>query len=281
MSSEVGVLDEDALQELLDEDPDAGLSLLADLAGATDRELAAKARRLAARIMIHFARSGAPRAGAARMRTRPLSSTPGDIDIDASMEAFAANPARGSGPRVTDPSALRVSAWTRHDTALCLLVDRSGSMAGDRLATAAIGAAAVLHRVPRDSSVVCFSDRAVVVRSQDSDRDVEAVLGDVFTLRGFGITDLGLALRAGASQLARSTAGRRVAVLLSDCRATAGGDPLPHAAGMDELVVLAPAEDTADAEAFAMALGARWAPVAGPSSIPAALDSVLGGVVRG
>ncbi|MGI9578274.1 MAG: hypothetical protein ACR2OH_08760, partial [Microthrixaceae bacterium] len=95
-------------------------------------------------------------------------------------------------------------------------------------------------------------------------------------LRGFGITDVGLALRTAARQLGRSTAGRRIAVLMSDCRATTGGDPLPHAAGIDELVVLAPEGDTADAEALADALGARWSTLAGPSDVPAALDRVLG-----
>ncbi len=189
------------------------------------------------------------------------------------MEAFSSRDGR---PVVNDPSELHVRAWTRHDTAMCLLVDRSGSMAGDRLATAAVAAAAVLYRLPRDSSIVCFSDQSVVVKSQDSERSAEEVLGDVFTLRGFGTTDLGLALRTAARQLTRSTAQRRVAVLLSDCRATTGGDPLPHASGIDEVVVIAPADDSADAEAFANGLGCRWAPVSGPSDIPDAFRNILG-----
>ena len=60
----------------------------------------------------------------------------------------------------------------------------------------------------------------------------ESVVNDVLRLRGNGVTDVGLALRTAAGQLRRSNAGRRLAVLLSDCRATTGGDPLPHAAGI-------------------------------------------------
>lgn len=275
ISPEVGVLDEVAMDAYLEADPDEAISLLADLVGATDRSLADRARHLAARISIAIARSGTPRAGSGRLRTRPIGSATGDLDLEASLDALTSG-GSGQRPIVRDPTALQVSTWTRHDTALCLLVDRSGSMAGDRLATAAVASAAAMIRSPRDSSVVCFSDQAVVVKSQNSERDPDAVLADVFTLRGFGTTDLGLALRSAAHQLSRSTAARQVAVLLSDCRATAGGDPLPHAAGIGEVVVLAPADDTADAEAFAEALGCRWSPVSGPSGIPAAFRSVMG-----
>ena len=276
----MGVLDEDALDEFLDDSPDDALAMLAEMVGATDRSLADQARRLAARLTIALARSGHSGQGVGRLTRRPIGSG-GDLDLDASMEAFAAPPSIGSdggGPRplVHDRALLVETGWRRHETALCLLVDRSGSMSGERLATAAVAAAAALNRVPVDSSVVCFSENAVVVKSQDSPRPIDDVVADVLSLRGFGVTDLGLALRTATDQLARSLAARRVAVLLSDCRATSGGDPLPHAAGIEELVILAPADDTADAEGFAAALGARWAPVGGPTDVPAAFMSVLG-----
>ncbi len=271
VSPEVGVLDEDAFAELYEEDPNEALSLLADLTGATDRELRELARRLAGRLMIGLARTGPAGRGIGRLRRVRLRDAHGDIDLDASLDALSGIRS-GTAP---DVDGLRVAAWQRPSTALCLLVDRSGSMAGDRLASAAVAAAAVVHRVPMDCSVVCFSDRAVVVKAMDETREIDHVVSDVLTLRGYGVTDVGLALRAAARQLGRSRAGRRVAIMLSDCRATTGGDPLPHAAGIDELAVLAPADDTADAEALADALGARWAKLAGPIDIPDALESVL------
>src|SRR5262249_58772358 len=48
VSHEVGQLDRDAFAQLLAADPDAAVALLADLARATDRDLRAAARRLAA-----------------------------------------------------------------------------------------------------------------------------------------------------------------------------------------------------------------------------------------
>ena len=148
-------------------------------------------------------------------------------------------------------------------------------MAGDRLAAAAVGAASVLFRAPFDCSVVAFAEDAVVLKAQDEVRAPDDVVGDLLRLRGFGVTDLGLALRAAARQLDRSTAGRQVTVLMSDCRATTGGDALPDAGALRELVVLGPEGDIADVEALADAVGARWTELGGPTSVPEALSRVL------
>jgi Mg-chelatase subunit ChlD len=268
------VIDPDALSEFLDDDPDAAMALLADMVAATDEQLRELARAQAGRVMVEAARSGPQRRrGVGRLRRVKLSQAEGDVDVDASLDALVA--ARGTST-APDPAEVVVGAWQRPDVALCLLVDRSGSMSGDRLASAAVAAAAVMFRVPLDCSVVAFAEDAVVVCAQDEQRDPDEVVSDLLRLRGFGVTDVGLALRTAAGQLARSTAGRRVAVLLSDCRTTSGGDPLGHVAGIDELVVLAPEDDTADAETMAEAVGARWTTVGGPSTVAEALVRVLG-----
>jgi Mg-chelatase subunit ChlD len=267
------VLDEQALDAAFEDDPDEAMALLADLTGATDEHLRALARRLAGRIMVDVARVGPQRRrGVGRLRRVPLRHGDGDVDLDASLDAIVGARA-GNTP--IDPDEVSVRSWQRPATAVCLLVDRSGSMGGDRLASAAVAAAAVLFRSPTDCSVVAFAEDAVVVKSQDEVRSPEEVVGDLLRLRGFGVTDVGLALRTAARQLDRSRAGRRLVVLMSDCRATTGGDPLPHAAGIDELVVLAPEGDTADAEALADALGAPWTELGGPTSVPEALTRVL------
>src|SRR5262249_51358880 len=58
VSPEVGQLDEDLLAELLAADPDTTVTLLADLARATDRELRAAAQRLAARVFFRLGAAG-------------------------------------------------------------------------------------------------------------------------------------------------------------------------------------------------------------------------------
>lgn len=260
------MLDEDAFADAFDADPDEALSMLAALTGATDENLRTLARRLAGRVMVDLGRIGTQqRRGIGRLHRVPLRAAEGDIDLDASLDGIVAS----------DTDGLHVSTWRRPETGVCLLVDRSGSMAGDRLATAALAAASVLFRAPNDCSVVAFAEDAIVLKAQDEQRSADDVVSDLLRLRGFGVTDLGQALRAAAAQLTRSTAGRRITLVMSDCRATTGGDPLPHAAGAHEVAVLAPEGDTADVEAFADALGARWTELHGVMSVPDAITAVL------
>lgn len=274
VSPEVGVLDEDAFDELLEDAPDEALSLLADLSGATDERLRALAHRLAARVLVDVARQpdADSRRGVGRLRRGRAHTDTGDVDLDASLDAIVA--ARRDGGMVAGED-LVVGAWRRPDTAVCLLVDRSGSMLGRRLATAAVTAAAVAIRAGAQCSIVAFSRNAIVLSSPEEPRPAGEVVVDLCRLRGFGTTDLGLALRVAARQLAPARASRRIAIVLSDCRTTSGGDPLADAAALEELVVLAPGDDTDNAEAFAAAAGARWAALAGPSQAPEALEALL------
>jgi len=155
------------------------------------------------------------------------------------------------------------------------LVDRSGSMGGKPLATSAIAAAAVAWRSPQDYSVLAFGKDVVVVKSQDVYKDSERVVTDILTLRGFGTTDLAGALQVAKRQLQRSRAGRRIAVLLSDCRATVDGDVAAAAGALDELLILAPTGDSEEAEKLAASVGARLATAAGPSDVPVAMALLL------
>ena len=202
------------------EDPDEAMALLADMTRATDARLRDLARRLAGRLMLDVARRGRARPrGTGRIETAPYLPDAGDLDIDASTEAIVE--ARAAGAAV-DPERLRVRRWVQPRTAVCLLVDRSGSMGGRPLATSAVAAAAVAFRAPDDFSVVSFAKDSVVVKSQDGATPVEAVVDGVLSLRGHGTTDLAGALarrRPAAGPLERRAQDRRAAVGLPGHRA--------------------------------------------------------------
>ena len=274
VSPGLGQLDETAFEEALAAAPDDALALLADMAGATDERLRTLARRLAGRVSVRLSGAGRARErGVGRLRRTRLGPD-SELDVEGSLDAVLAAAARGEPPALDD---LAGSAWARPSSALCLLVDRSGSVGGQRLATAALAAAAVALRVPDDSSVVAFNDRAVVVKAQDVRRPVGDVVDDLLRLRGHGPTDLALGLDAARAQLARSAASHRLTVLLTGGRATAGPDPVPLARSLDGLVVVSPADDGTAGRALAAAAGARFVALAGPSDVPRALRFLAGG----
>lgn len=184
------MLDEQALNALERRDPDAALTLVAEMSGATDERLRRLARALAGRIMVRAAsRQGPDRPGVGRIRTARWQ--PGvDIDVDESMEALL--PAALAG-RPPDAEQLRGPAWARPTTAVCLVVDRSGSMGGERLATAAVAAAAVALRNADDYSVIAFGSAVRTIKRQREPREVEPVVRDLLALRGHGRTDLAAA----------------------------------------------------------------------------------------
>jgi Mg-chelatase subunit ChlD len=271
----VGELDEDAVKEGMVDDADEMLALLADVVGATDQRLRDLARRLAAQLFLDLARRGpSTRRGVGKITEQPYRPGVGDLDLDASFDTIAEAVAGGVA---VDADRLRIRSWTTPDTALCLVVDRSGSMGGKPLATAAIAAAAVALRNPSTYSVIAFGKDVVAVKGQRADKSNDRVVTDVLSLRGHGTTDLAGALRAAGEQLTRSTAARKIVILLSDCRSTVEGDVRAAAAALSEIVVLAPDQDCDEAVTFAAECGARIATVAGPSRVVEALTTVLDG----
>jgi Mg-chelatase subunit ChlD len=267
------VLDEQAFADALRAEPDAALTLLVEMGAATDERLRRAARALANRVVLDRARQGLPRSGGVGRLRRQSAEQGGDLDVDASLDGLLDARATGRAPAA---DALVAVDWGRPQLALCLLVDASGSMSGERLAAAALTAAACALRAPGDSAVLSCAREVTVVRAMDSTRPPSAVVDDVLALRGHGVTSLTAALTAAGDQLARTRAGRRVVVLLSDCRSTDDQDPTAAARALPELVVLAPADDSDEAAAFAARTGARWLPLAGASAAPAVLRRLLG-----
>jgi magnesium chelatase subunit D len=275
VSPEVGRLDESALDELMGRDADAALALLCDLAVATDARLRARALQVAARVFVRMARQG----GSARRGLRRLTTTrggpDGDLDLDRTLD-------RTGGLRPRRPEDVAVRRWAAAERAVCLLVDRSGSMQGEAVAMAALAAAAVVIAGGErcDCSVVAFSDRPIVLQSQGRRRPPDDLVGELLTLRGLGTTDLERAFATAASQLERAASPDRLAVLMSDCLATAGADPLAAASlrGVDRLHVLGTslaADSLAAGRALARRGGGRHVVVLHPHEVARAVSALL------
>jgi Mg-chelatase subunit ChlD len=239
---------------------------------ATDERLRAAAIRLSAQIVLDRARAGRPAmGGVSRLRTA-RGALDGDLDIDASIDGVSAARAEA---RPVEHDDLTTVHWARPRTAFAVVVDRSGSMSGARLAAAATVAAACALRAPQEHAVLTFAGTVEVIRPLISDITPAAVAGRLLRMRGHGVTRLATALKAAGEQLAPARARRRVVILLSDCRSTDEDDTLPAARALPELVILAPDGDYEQAAHLAGLAGARWAAIEHPLDAAAALDRLL------
>ena len=271
VSPETGVLDERAMRRALAEDPRA-FELLAAMTTATDERLRATAIRLAAAVVLESARAGRPSASGVS-RLRPVrGAADGDLDIDASVEGISAARAEARPAGLEDLTTVH---WARPGTAFAVVVDRSGSMSGARLAAAATVAAACALRAPAEHAVLSFAAEVDVIRPLVSDLTPASVAERLLRLRGHGTTRLARALKAAAAELTHARARRRVVILLSDCRGTDDDDAPETARALPELIVLAPADDHEQAARLAGRAGARWGMIAHPLDAAATLDSLL------
>jgi magnesium chelatase subunit D len=128
-------------------------------------------------------------------------------------------------------------------------------------------------------SVVAFAADALVLQAQGEARPAAALVDELLSLRGRDRTDLALALRTAAAQLGREPGAERLAIVLSDCRPTAGADPLDALAGLDRVDVLgtsAEPEAIAAGRALARRGRGRFHPATRFAELQGALATVLG-----
>jgi Mg-chelatase subunit ChlD len=233
VSPQVGTIDHHALAGAMRRDADAAVALLADMAVATDPALRADARRLARRLLPPLGRVGTPRRRGTRRLVTRSGITDGDVDLERTLD-------RSDGMRPREADRLVFRQFAAAPRAVCLLVDRSGSMSGHSVALAAVAAAAIVCAASDRlrCGVIAFATETMVLRDPRDAVASDRVVDDLLSLRGHGRTDLARALRAAANQLEHVPPGGRTAILLSDCLHTKGADPLGPATALDGLHVL-------------------------------------------
>jgi MoxR-like ATPase len=273
VSPQVGSVDDAALSDEMRRDADAAVALLADMAVATDPALRADARRLAGRLLPPLGRVGQPTRRGTRRLVARTGATDGDIDIDRTLERNG-----GMAPRRADRLVARQFAAA--PSAVCLLVDRSGSMSGHAVALAAVAAAAVVQASSDrlHCGVIAFATETMVLRDPRDEVPSERVIDDLLSLRGHGTTDLARALRAAAAQLEHIPPGGRTALLMSDCLHTKGADPLGPAGTLDGLHVLGTSTDPESVQAgqaLARRGHGRWLPATTLDELARNLQAVL------
>lgn len=208
-----------------------------------DPKVRAAALEIASRLSIPKPRqdSSATR-GLGELLTVPYRGASDEIDLDATIGVLAEHP-------LPEDEDILVRERLRTKRSIVLLVDVSGSMKGERIATAAATVGALAGELSNDAlAVVAFwSDAAVVLPLGDPVKPMD-LLDRILRIPARGLTNVAFPLEVAAEQLARVPAREARVILLSDCVHNAGPDPRPFAAKLPRLDVLLDASGEKDVD---------------------------------
>jgi Mg-chelatase subunit ChlD len=245
--------DRRVLAEQLRASPDEldGWELAGDLSAgalsyAGERVYLCAQQLAAAAVLRRAARLVGPVKAATRTVREPmLEPWGGELDVEATVENLLGKPHPEPGDLIVQRRVDR-----RHQ--VVLMVDTSLSMAGEKMALAAVAAAVLALKLrPGDLSVVLFADGArTALRFGEEVAPAELVRRMLAVPCGGG-TDIAAALRLGHAELQRGRDPGRCGLLVSDGVYTCGADPLPAAARFGALHVLLMEERPAPREAGA------------------------------
>lgn len=208
-----------------------------------DPQVRALARAIASRMSIPKPRiDETARRGLGELETLPYRGSSDEIDLDRTIEVLAETP-------VPEDEDILVRERLRTKRSVVLLVDVSGSMKGERIATAAATVGALAGELTHDRlAVVAFwSDAAVLLHLGEAVRPME-LLDAILHIPARGLTNVAFPLEVAARELAGVPSREARVILLSDCVHNAGPDPRPIAAKLPRVDVLLDATGEKDIE---------------------------------
>jgi len=218
--------------------PEDGWRLAASLAAGDlrwmDDDVKRHAKRLAAAAVLQRAqRLVGPLRGPTRLERGPqLAPDDGELDIEATLDNLV-------GKAYAEADDIVVERRVEQRRQVVLMVDTSGSMAGENMALAAVAAAVLALKMhPGDLAIVAFSADARHIVGIGEQPPVREIVRRLLDRPCAGPTNIAAGLEAGAEQLALGRDPRRSAVLISDGQYTVGHDPRKAAARFPSLHVL-------------------------------------------
>ena len=174
-----------------------------------------------------------PLRGATRLERGPQREPgEGELDVEATLE-------NALGKRRPEADDWIVERRTERRRQVVLMIDGSGSMAGENMALGAVAVAVLAMKLhPGDLAIIAFADdERVLVRLGEQVPAHEAVRR-LLHAPCRGATNIAAGLEAGAAEVAAAGDPRCAAVLISDGLYTAGPDPRTAAARFGSLQVL-------------------------------------------
>lgn len=224
------------------------------LAHAGERAYLCAQQMAAGAVLRRAARLVGPLRAATRPVREPmLEPWGGELDVEATVENLLGKPHPEPGDLI-----VRRRIDRRHQ--VVLIVDTSLSMAGEKMALAAVAAAVLALKLRAgDLAVVLFADTARVILRFGEEVGPEETVRRMLSVACGGGTDIADALRLGHAELQRGRDPGRSGLLVTDGVCTCGADPLPLAARFGRLHVLL-VEESATAASSGSSSGIRSGP---------------------
>ncbi|MGW4929573.1 vWA domain-containing protein [Agromyces sp. NPDC004153] len=222
---------------------EAASVVVADADAAIDPLARARARQIAARLAVRRPRRDATsRRGIGELGSMPYRGGSDEIDLDRTIEVLTERP-------VPEDEDIVVRDRIRTKRSVVLAVDVSGSMRGERVATAAATVGALAGELEHDDlAVIAFwSDAAILLNLGEPVKPMD-LLDAIMRMPAQGLTNVAFPLELAAKQLSRAPVKDARVVLLSDCVHNAGPDPRTVAARLPRLDVLLDASGERDVE---------------------------------
>lgn len=187
----------------------------------------------AAAVLSRAARLVGPLKGATRTVREPLLEPwGGELDVEATLENLAGKPYPEPGDLI-----VRRRVDRRHQ--VVLMLDTSLSMAGEKMALAAVAAAVLALKLRAgDLALVLFADGARTVARFGEEVQAAELVRRMLAAPCGGGTDIAGALRLGHAELQRGRDPGRCGLLVTDGVYTGGADPLSAAARFGPLHLL-------------------------------------------
>jgi Mg-chelatase subunit ChlD len=111
-----------------------------------------------------------------------------------------------------------------------IILDTSGSMAGEKLLTAATAAAVAAYHLRHDKyALVSFNTQASTIKAMDQYTTIDDIVDLILDTEPAGYTNIADALKIAHIQYQRAQRPESWAILITDGIANRGGSPFPHA----------------------------------------------------
>lgn len=124
---------------------------------------------------------------------------------------------------------------------IVVMLDRSGSMIGEKIFLAATVAASIaLGAREHEYALLAFSEEVEFIKKMNETKSVENIVERILLLKSHGCTDIAKALEEGFKELMKSKEKDRIGIILTDGWYNVGEDPAEKSKLFPKLVVLCP-----------------------------------------